>query len=172
MVDSEGKVSGSGVSSQWIIDSKGKVTGGGSFGFISGGHYIVAGALWSLQLNSNKTNLSGEFDVAYSGLHDMDVNLTKSASSFLKVYITWPYDGSTVSDTVNIAVTARSSNVITKVEFYIDESLKSTDTSSPYSYSWNTTEYTNGSYTIKVITYDTGDQTASDQHTVFVSNTK
>jgi hypothetical protein len=100
----------------------------------------------------------------------MDVNLTKSASSFLKVYITSPYDGSTVSDTVNIAVSARSSNVITKVEFYIDESLKFTDTSSPYSYSWNTTEYTNGSYTIKVIAYDTGDQTASDQHTVIVSN--
>ncbi len=76
-VDSEGKVSGSGVSSEWSISSTGEVTGGGSFGFISGSSYIIASASWSLQLNSDKTELSGEFDVACSGLHDMDVNLTK-----------------------------------------------------------------------------------------------
>jgi len=171
MVDSEGKVSGSGVSSLWSTDSKGNVTGGGGFGFTSGGHYIIANASWSLQLNSNKTKLSGEFDVAYSGLHNMNVNLTKSDSSFIMVYITSLY-GSTVSDTVDIAVTARSSNAIVKVEFYIDESLKSTDISSPYSYSWNTTGYNNGSYTIEVIAYDTDGQTASDQHMAIVSNHK
>jgi len=115
MVDSEGKVSGSGVSSLWNTDSKGNVTGGGGFGFTSGGHYIIANASWSL---------------------------------------------------------ARSSNAITKVEFYIDESLKSTDTSSPYSYSWNTSEYNNGSYTIEVIAYDADEQIASDQYTVIVSNHK
>jgi hypothetical protein len=76
-VDSVGKVSGSGVSSVWFISSTGEITGGGSFGFISGSSYIIASASWSLQLNSDKTELSGEFDVAYSGLHDMDVNLTK-----------------------------------------------------------------------------------------------
>lgn len=76
-VDSEGKVSGSGVSSQWSIDSKGKVTGGGSFSFTLGNYYTVAGASWSLQLDSKKTSLSGEYDVAYPSLHDMTVNLAK-----------------------------------------------------------------------------------------------
>ncbi len=76
-VDSEGKVSGSGVSSQWSIDSKGKVTGGGSLSFTSGSYYTVAGASWSLQLDSEKTNLSGEYDVAYPSLHNMAIELTK-----------------------------------------------------------------------------------------------
>ena len=76
-VISTGKVSGSGVSSQWSIDTKGKVTGSGSFGFISGSHLIVANSSWSLQLDSKKTNLSGEFNVGYSGLHNMSVNLDK-----------------------------------------------------------------------------------------------
>ena len=34
-VDSEGNVSGSGVSSEWTITATGRVTGGGSFAFIS-----------------------------------------------------------------------------------------------------------------------------------------
>ncbi|NQT76694.1 MAG: hypothetical protein HQ565_03195 [Bacteroidetes bacterium] len=76
-VNSEGKVSGSGSSSQWSIDSKGKVTGGGSFGFTSGGNYIVASASWSLQLDSQKTSLSGNYDVAFSSLHNMTVILSK-----------------------------------------------------------------------------------------------
>ena len=76
-VDSVGKDSGSGVCSLWSIDNKGKVTDRGSFGFLSGGSYIVAGASWSLQLNADKTNLSGEFDVAYSSLHDMAVDISK-----------------------------------------------------------------------------------------------
>ena len=76
-VDSEGNVTGSGVRSLWSIDNKGKVTGGGSFSFSSGGYLTVAGASWSLQLNSNKTKLSGEYNVAYSSLHDMEVDLAK-----------------------------------------------------------------------------------------------
>ena len=76
-MDSEGNVTGSGVRSQWSIDSNGKVTGGGSFSFTSGNYLTVAGASWSLQLNNAKTSLSGKYNVAYSSLHDMDVNLTK-----------------------------------------------------------------------------------------------
>ena len=76
-VDSGGKVSGSGVSSQWSIDSNGKVTGGGSFSFLAGSRLVVAAAGWSLQIDSNKTGLSGTFNVAYSTLHDMAVTLTK-----------------------------------------------------------------------------------------------
>ncbi len=76
-VDSQGKASGSGVSSQWSIDSEGKVTGGGDFWFTLGGLHTHADASWSLQLDSCKTDLSGKFDVKYSELLGMDVNLTK-----------------------------------------------------------------------------------------------
>jgi len=76
-VDSEGKVSGSGVSSNWSCASDGKVTGAGSFAFTSGQYLTVAGAGWSLQLNSDKTKLTGNFNVAYSTLHNMAIDITK-----------------------------------------------------------------------------------------------
>ena len=167
-----GKVSGSGISSQWSIDSQGKVSGGGNYSFLSNSSLIVASASWSLQLNSDKTELSGKLDVSYSGLHNMDVNLTKTGSSFpMEVYITSPSDGSTVSGTVNIRVTVYSSNALSKIEFYINDSLESTDTASPYRYSWDTSQYNDSTYTIKVIAYDTENQTASDQCVVTVNNT-
>ena len=75
-VNSGGGVSGSGVSSLWSIDSKGKVTGGGHFTFLSGSNFILASAHWSLQLDSQKTSLSGKYDVT-SYFYDMTVILSK-----------------------------------------------------------------------------------------------
>lgn len=76
-VDESGKVIGDGVSSTWSITTDGKVTGGGTFNFIAGSSYTVAAAGWNLQMNDAKTTLTGTFDVAYSGLHNMNVTLTK-----------------------------------------------------------------------------------------------
>jgi len=86
------------------------------------------------------------------------------------VSITNPANGSTVSGTVNITADASDDNGISKVEFYIDGSLKSTDTSSPYSYSWDTTAKSDGSHAIKVTAHDTASQTTSDQYLVAVNN--
>ena len=172
-VGSGGNVTGSGVSSTWSVNTEGKVTGSGSYSFVSGSSLTVAGASWSLQLDSEKINLSGQFDVAYSTLHNMTVNLTKKGSSLTPTaIITSPSDGSAVSGIVDIEVDAYDHNEITKVEFYIDESFISTDTSSPYSYSWDTTQHSNDEHTIKVIAYDSTNQTATDEITVIVSNAK
>lgn len=86
------------------------------------------------------------------------------------VSITNPADGSTVAGTVNITADASDDNGISKVEFYIDGRLKFTDSSSPYSYSWDTTAENDGSHIIKAKAYDTINQTATDQHTVTVDN--
>jgi len=40
------------------------------------------------------------------------------------------------------------------VEFYVNDVLKSTDTVSPYTWNWDTTSVSDGSYTIKVKAYD------------------
>ncbi|MFH1957900.1 MAG: Ig-like domain-containing protein [bacterium] len=86
------------------------------------------------------------------------------------VSITNPADGATVSGTVSVTVSASDDNGISRVQFYIDGVIKSTDTSSPYSYSWDTTAESEGSHTVKVTAYDTANQTASVQHTVTVDN--
>jgi hypothetical protein len=51
--------------------------------------------------------------------------------------ITSPTDSSTVNGAVLIAATASDSGGVARVEFYADGSLVGTDTSSPYSASWD-----------------------------------
>jgi hypothetical protein len=86
------------------------------------------------------------------------------------VSITNPLNGQTVSSTVNITANAQDNVAVSKVEFYIDNVLKSTDTNSPYFYNWDTTLYANGNHTIKAIAYDASNNNSSDTITVNVEN--
>lgn len=76
-VAADGKVSGGGVSATWTIDDKGKITGSGSYSYISGSQFIVASAVWSLQMSEDKKELTGTHDVMSSGMHDISVTLTR-----------------------------------------------------------------------------------------------
>ena len=86
------------------------------------------------------------------------------------VSITAPSSGATVSGTVSFTASASDDTGVSKVEFYVDGSLKSTDTSSPYSYSWNTSGAGNGSHTLMVKAYDAANNTANDSESVSVNN--
>lgn len=70
--------------------------------------------------------------------------------------ISLPANGATVKDTQLVNATASdNSGVVTKVEFYINGVLRSTDTDSPYSFPWDTTvSYPDGSYTLLTKAYD------------------
>jgi len=70
------------------------------------------------------------------------------------VSITAPLNGATVVGTVAINATASDNVGVTKVEFYVDGALKSTDTTSPYSYSWDSTSVANGSHSLTAKAYD------------------
>ncbi len=73
------------------------------------------------------------------------------------VSVTAPANGSSVSapGTTTITVTATdSASSVSKVELYIDGALKTTLTSSPYSYAWSTSGVTLGSHTISAKAYD------------------
>ncbi|MBU7048400.1 MAG: hypothetical protein HXS54_18365 [Theionarchaea archaeon] len=85
------------------------------------------------------------------------------------VTITNPQNGATVSGTVTITCSADPE--IAKVEFFIDDSLKYTDTSSPFTWDWDTTQYTDGNHTILVKGYDSGNSFQDDDSvTVNVNN--
>ncbi len=86
------------------------------------------------------------------------------------VQITNPSDGATVSGTVTITADASDDVGVTKVEFYIDDVLKSTDTAAPYEYDWDSTTVVDGNHTIKAVAYDGDGQTAEDQITVTTDN--
>jgi hypothetical protein len=78
---------------------------------------------------------------------------TNYRASIPNVSITSPADETTVSGTALIAARATDSANISKVEFYVDWVLKGTDTSAPYSYSWNTTNVTAGPHIVTAMAY-------------------
>ncbi|HYS54847.1 MAG TPA: Ig-like domain-containing protein [Thermoanaerobaculia bacterium] len=68
--------------------------------------------------------------------------------------ITAPAAGATVTGTTTVTASASDNVGVTKVEFYLDNVLQSTDTTSPYSWSWNTTTASNGSHSLTSKAYD------------------
>ena len=85
--------------------------------------------------------------------------------------ITAPANGATVSGTVSVTASASDNVGVTKVEFYLDGVLKSTDTTSPYSWSWDTTTATNAAHSLVSKAYDAaGNIGTSATVSVTVSN--
>ncbi|HEY2323389.1 MAG TPA: Ig-like domain-containing protein [Thermoanaerobaculia bacterium] len=85
--------------------------------------------------------------------------------------ITSPAAGSTVSGTVTVSATASDNVGVTKVEFYMDGALRTTDTTSPYSWSWDTTQFANSSHSLMTKAYDAaGNVGTSSTVTVTVNN--
>ena len=79
--------------------------------------------------------------------------------------ITAPANGATVSGTVTVTATASDNVAVTSLEIYIDGALKTTGTSSPLNYSWNTSGLS-GSHTIFSKAYDAAGNigTSTDDH--------
>jgi hypothetical protein len=86
--------------------------------------------------------------------------------------ITSPAGGASVSGTTTIAATASDNVGVTRVEFLVDGVLLASDTSAPYSASWNTTTATNAAHSLTARAFDAANnQTTSAAVSVTVSNT-
>ncbi|HEY8131344.1 MAG TPA: Ig-like domain-containing protein [Thermoanaerobaculia bacterium] len=68
--------------------------------------------------------------------------------------ITSPSNGATVSGTTTVTATASDNVGVTRVEFFLDGALQSTDTTSPYTWSWDTTTSPNGAHSLTSKAYD------------------
>lgn len=88
------------------------------------------------------------------------------------VAITAPSASATVSgSSVTYSATATDETAMGRVEFYQNDVLITQDTSSPYSITWDTTLLTEGNKTLKVIAYDTSENsTESATVNVVVDN--
>ena len=90
------------------------------------------------------------------------------------VNLTSPVNGSAVSNTVSVSASA-SDNVggsgVASVSFLVDGSVVGSDTSSPYSFNWNSAGMANGSHTVAARAVDNaGNQTVTSAVTVMVQN--
>jgi hypothetical protein len=100
------------------------------------------------------------------------VKNTVSDTTAPTVSISSPAANATVSGTATVAATASDTVGVSKVEFYVNGALKATDTASPYSFSWNTTSLTNGTFTLSAKAYDAaGNVGQSSNVSVTVKNT-
>jgi hypothetical protein len=99
--------------------------------------------------------------------------------------VTFSVSNSTGGDTVAPAVTASSSGTsgtitlsanasdnvgVSKVEFYVDNALKGTDTTSPFSYSLVSTTVTNGTHVLTAKAFDAANNSATSAPVSFSVN--
>ena len=81
-----------------------------------------------------------------------------------------PTDGSTVSGTASLQVTANDNVGVSSVRVSVDGTLLGTDNVSPYMFSWNTTFVNNGPHTLTATASDAAGNASSASITVTVSN--
>jgi subtilisin len=88
------------------------------------------------------------------------------------VSLTAPADGAKVSGTVTLSANASDNTGVKEVRFYVNGVLVGTDTTSPYSVSWDSTSVPEGdNYTIQAEAYDAaGNKGTSASRTVKVAN--
>lgn len=85
--------------------------------------------------------------------------------------ITSPADGAVVSGTTTVTASASDNVGVTNVEFYLDGVLQGSDTTSPFTWSWNTTAAANGLHNLSSRAYDAaGNNASSTTVTVTVNN--
>ncbi|WP_239470209.1 Ig-like domain-containing protein [Archangium violaceum] len=77
------------------------------------------------------------------------------------VSLTAPVSGATISGTLTLTASASDNVGVTKVEFYEDSTLLGSDTSSPYSYSWNSRNGANGPRTLTARALDAAGNSAT-----------
>ncbi|HEY2324300.1 MAG TPA: Ig-like domain-containing protein, partial [Thermoanaerobaculia bacterium] len=129
-----------------------------------------AGHSVTLTLSSHDDNYAG--DATYTYYDDVTVTTTAGGDTTAPTTsITAPTNGATVSGTTTVSANASDNVGVTKGEFYLDGALQSTDTTSPYSWSWNTATAANGSHSLVTKAYDAaGNIGTSSTVTVTVSN--
>ncbi len=85
--------------------------------------------------------------------------------------ISYPANNASVGGTVAITASATDNVGVTSVGFYVNGVLQGTDTSAPYTYSWNTSSLASGTYTLTSRAYDAaGNVGESSAVTVTVAN--
>jgi hypothetical protein len=100
------------------------------------------------------------------------VTVTQSDTTPPTVGITSPADGSTVSGTVTVSATASDNVAVASVQLQVDSgNVGTADTTTPYSFSWNSASVANGTHLLTAKAIDTSGNTAvSSSVVVNVSN--
>jgi len=130
----------------------------------------------TLKLIGNKPGVKVDRVIALSDLgcvpktstgDDCNIPSDKTAPT---VILTAPAEGASLSGAQTITATASDNVGVTRVEFYDNGVHLGDDTDAPYTFSWNTALYPNGSHSVTVKAYDAAGNVSSDSSTVDITN--
>lgn len=181
----------------WSLDDDGGVTG--TLGFwLDGQPALVTGATYGehdavacsgrVDPACPYVGFSGALDttVLADGTHTIELVTSETAperptpgyadSTFVvdntrpTASITAPTYGTTVSGTVSVTASASDTNGINLVSFYVDGAYQATDSTSPYSFSWSSGDWANGSHALKIVAWDEAGNSRTVTRSVTVSN--
>lgn len=120
---------------------------------------------------SKDTDLPAVFDNARSELYiDYTFNDDPGPDMPPTVQFYFPPDGAVIRGELLISVVAIDDKQVSLVEIFVDNYLCSLQTVSPYTASVDTTKLTNGSHTLKAVTYDNSNNVTVNSITITVEN--
>jgi Zn-dependent metalloprotease len=93
-----------------------------------------------------------EEQAVWNAFHGINVGSAWTSSDTTAPTVSASESGT--SGTITFSATASDNVGVTKVEFYVDGALKGSDTTSPYSLSFDSTTLTNGTHTLTAKAYD------------------
>ena len=135
--------------------------------------YQVTKPSWSLLLGDGLKSVYAKFKdelgnwMTTVAVDSISLDKTAPTVSFMN-----PTSGSTVKGTVTVQANATENaggSGVASVRFYLDGALKSTDTTAPYEWNWDTLTASTGSHTLRAIAYDVVGNSRSASITVIVS---
>jgi hypothetical protein len=159
-----------------------RVSGDNDISVVTGANLTFTTSNWNIYQtvtlqaaeDGDTTNGWAIIRISSTGLPQKDITAIEidnnSTDNPPVISIVSPTNDQTVNGYVVIQVNALDDIGISRVEFYVDGFLRTTDTSTPYRYNWDTTAYGNATHFIKAIAYDTSNQIDQHEITVTVNN--
>lgn len=143
--------------------------------------YYINGVLKATDILSpysyrwNTKSVADDSYVISAKAYDMAGNSTQSSSVSVTVdntaptvSIIAPLNKATVSGNVSVSVDAGDNFGVTKLEYYLNGSLKATQTASPYIFNWDAGAYARGTYRLTVKAYDAASNAVSKTVIIYV----
>ncbi|WP_233261806.1 Ig-like domain-containing protein [Vitiosangium sp. GDMCC 1.1324] len=116
--------------------------------------YSVSWNTWNTPNGSRSLTAMGRDAAGNAGPSSPVVVTVNNDHASLLAPLTSPTEGATVAGTVTLSATAGNPSKVARVEFYAGTRLVGTDSTSPYSASWNTVTEPTGPYTLSTRAYD------------------
>ncbi len=112
---------------------------------------------------------TNQSELAYSG-QDTSTYVVSNDLEDPTVAITYPGHQEVVSGTITVTADATDDVGVTKVEFVVEGTIRETDTTAPYTYTWDTTQDTNAWHLLSAVAYDDAGKSANHTIWAIVSN--